>query len=747
MRSPARGVTLGLALLVAGCSTIAEDPPPECEVDQDCGENLICSIAQGNICVPEVQPPLANLGFDIREDEFRIELHGCDPEVNLEPGGNELRVRSRKNLARDFEFSVSSIKDVETCDACGVGFTCDAEDLTCKGPIDAQLDLQQNSRLGLDSLKVDAKQYTIPIDPPLPDGELPAPVPFVWPQYDSDDPKAHWATQIDVTPSDMAPLRRVIADTVEGPFDLVSTHRCQRGLFGGEGEVRLFSDVPVPVGDATVEFFHDEPIAAPSTVIGPTRTCSDETPCPLGWSCNSLGTCGLDLTGVSIGKASTSNDPMGGFHGGFVPVPIYTYCETIASTPEDPLSLELFVRVTPLPETGLPTVVYRIDQTFLDPPSPDASHSVSMDGVLCLPPWQPPHTIGFSVVGEPVELASNDLGVYRCCSTDCLPTQGPDVEPIPPPNSDTCSGFERIQFDTLWFLEPEGVTAWGIACEGTVPSTNSAGANGRYSREVEPGGCGDTPCATVDLTHGQDGEVGRLYDVGIVQPQGSVFRSRRLQVTVDADTLEFSPFELEPRVLLRGSVTCAADTEANCNFANAVVAVERLRVDTDESNPIGPFFFQGTSDAEGNFVLPVEPGVYVITSYPAIGQPGGPSPLQILDLRSESTMVETTAEGVPTATLEQPLELDEGVLVRALLKDFDSNTSITPLDVGSWTSDPAFEGFDLNAPETCHNSDPTAGCQIRRLRPNNASISLLLSKQFQFTARTGASDPCPAANP
>ncbi len=731
---------LGLAL--AACSTIADEPPPECEDDQDCGESLICSFAQGSICVPEVQPPLASLGFDIREGEFRIELRGCDPEVSLEPGGNELRVRSRNRLAREFEFSISTIRDVLLCADCEAGSTCDPIALTCKQPTDGELDLGQNSRFGLQSLASPTKTYTIPTEPPLPEGELPPPVNMVWPQYDSEEASAHWATQLDVTTveggDNRGTMRRVIADDSEGSFDLVNTLRCQRGLYGADGAVRVYKGDVVP--GANLEFVYAEPIAAPTTTIGSAPlACSDQLACPLGWACSTAGTCALDLTGVSAGTTTSFDDPLDG--GGFPPAWIYTYCESLSSPNEDPIELELFVRVAPLPETGLPQVVYDIDQPFPDPPSPDSSRLVALTGVLCLPPWQPPHTIGFSVVGEPVELATSELGSYRCCSTDCLPTQADDVVPTPPPNVESCTSFETARFSTLWFLDD--AQTWGLdGC--TQPALNSEGANGRYLREVDKlEQCSETDC-TVDLTHGEQAEAGRAYTVSIIQPVGSVFRSLQAQVEVDAETLDFgSPFELEPRVLLRGQIVCAETTdgsETNCNFANGVVAVERLRVSTDEVDPLGPFFFQGRSDAQGQFVLPVEPGVYVITGYPAIGQPGGPAPLQILDLRSESAMI-TMIDGVPNATLDQPIELDEGVLVRALLKDFDVNTGVAPLDLGSWASDPAFEGFDLNAAQTCYNAS-ARGCVIRRLRPTDASISLLLSKRFQFTARTGGSDQC-----
>lgn len=729
---------LGLLGLGMGCSTIANEPPPECEIDQDCGENLICSIAQGNICVSEVQPPLANLGFDIREgSDFRIELRGCDPEVSLEPGGNELRIRSRTRVARDFSFSVSATREVESCAECELGLICDSQALTCTGPAEAQLDFSQNSRFGLQPLASPIESYTIPVDPPLPEGELPPPVDMVWPKYDSDENSAHWATQLDVAMLEAGTtrgtIRRVVADAVEGSFELVNTQRCQRALFGDEGAVRIFQAGPLV--DANLEFLYDEPIAAPASVIGPAQACSDSLVCPPGWACSDADTCALDLSGVSAGTTTSVADPLGGFS----PAWLYTYCEGISAPTTDPLIRELFIRLAPPIETGLPQVVFRIDQVFADPSTPNSSRLIRFSDSLCVPPWQPPHTIAFSVQGEPVELTKTDLGSYRCCSADCLPTQGPDDEPTPPPSVDSCTNFETARFTTQWFLDD--AQTWGLdGC--TQPSTNSEGGNGRYAREVEKlKACSDTPC-TVDLTQGEVDELDRLYEVELTQPTNSVFRSLRRQVTIGPDTLDFGePFELEPRVLLRGQIICAAGSEANCNSVNAIVAAERLQVASDENDPLGPFFFQGRSDAEGNFVLPVEPGVYVVTGYPAIGQPGGPAPLQILDLRSDSARIELR-DGVPNATLEQAIELDEGVLVRALAKDFDVQTGVTPIDLGSWTNDPAFDDFDLNAPETCHNASTRRGCVIRRLRPTDASISLLLSKRFQFTARTGGSNQC-----
>lgn len=723
----------------ASCSTIADDPLPECEVDSDCGENLVCSVAQGNICVPKVQPPLPNLAFDIRENDFRIELRACDPEVGLEPGGTELRVRARDRVARELSFSLSLAREVEGCELCEAGSTCDAQTLTCTAIGEGSLQLSQSSRLGLAPLGSPSEAYTIPVDPPLPEGELPPPVALDWPLYTSTEAAAHWATQLDITPlpeTELALVRRVVADAVEGELALQSELRCHRGLNGGEGAVRRFEG-DVVVG-ATLEFFYDEAIAATSTILGPASPCSDDDACPLGYACSDANTCALDLTNVPAGSTVSRAMPPGSF----APAWIYTYCDGIDSPGDDPIVRELYVRVTPTQDTGLPQVVYRIDQPFPDPVSLDASRWQLFDPTssFCLPPWQPPHPLTFSVVGDPIELAENELGVYRCCSTDCLPTQGPETDPTPPPSVTSCSNFERVLFSSSWFLED--ATLWGLnAC--VQPSTNSDGANGRYVREVKAEDCVDPLACTVELTHGELDETERLYAVELTSPVGSVFRSSRFDLAVEADTAEFPTFELEPRVQLRGQIVCKAGSEGDCSSANAVIAAERLRVDTDEPDPVGPFYFQGRSDALGNFVLPVEPGVYVVTAYPAVDQPGGPAPFQLLDLRSESALVELVA-GVPHALLAKPIELDEGVLVRAFLRDFATTTGVVPLDVGSWTSNPAFTNFDLNAPETCYNASTRRGCVIRRLRPTDTTISLLLSRRFQFTARTGGATSCPS---
>jgi hypothetical protein len=219
-----------------------------------------------------------------------------------------------------------------------------------------------------------------------------------------------------------------------------------------------------------------------------------------------------------------------------------------------------------------------------------------------------------------------------------------------------------------------------------------------------------------------------------------VFRSQRFSVPVTPDTAELPTFELVPRVLLRGSIEC---TKADCSAQNAVFAAERLRTEDDDTDLPGPFYFEARADTLGNFMLPIDPGLYVVTAFPAIGQRGGPAPFAILDLREGSDLL-TEIDGVLHATLDDPLALDNGVLVRVQLRDFPVSTTVFPLDLGSWTYQSDFpKEYDLNDPLTCISSS-VRGCDIRRIRPTDAPISLQIAGSIQFTARRRGESSCPS---
>jgi hypothetical protein len=722
-----------IALLsLAACSTVDRGPIDECQDDTDCGTGSVCSLAQGNICVPEALPPQTALGFDIREgDGLRIELKGCDPEVTRELGGSELRVQRRELLVRDYHLRASEARTVGSCDECED--TCDAAGLTCTASADADLDLSMSSRLALASHDPKAQTYVNP-----PEGELPLPVGFEWPTYESlVDLAARSALVLQVTPpADTAPRSRylrALAPDTEDEIDSAALDLCERAIIGPESSVRTF--LGTPISEATVEFVHDEAIATPVTVLGNGPACVAPMICPPGWACNE-GSCGLDLRGVLAGSAVSLADPAAG---AIPPAYLYTYCEDVEVN-ED-LVRKFSVRVTPPAESGLPNMIYDLNQTFPYPPVPGTLTEINLqDGdqedsprALCLPDWQPPIPVSFSVSGSPITLTETELGTYTCCSTECLPSPEPGVEPTPPAEPpEACDGFTVASFETRWFNQLG--MEWTDA--GCIPTgANSDLSSGRYVRDVTE--CAPEGCSVM-LTSGEIDELTRSYTVSIEQRADSVFRSQRYDVSVTSET-EALTFALEPRVLLRGQVVCRTD---KCSAQSAVVAAERLRSDTDTDDPIGPFEFQARVDVAGNFVMPIDPGLYVVTAYPGVGQPGGPAPYEIVDLRDGSELIDDS-DGVPNATLPDPLELDDGVLVRVQLRDFAVSTRVTPIDIGSWAYQDDFpDEIDLNTPSTCLSSS-TRGCSIRRLRPSDTPISLLLSGKFQFTTRDRG-ETCPS---
>jgi hypothetical protein len=729
--------SLVLALLTpTSCSTVDRGPIEECEVDTDCYSGEVCSLQQGNICVLEALPPRSALGFDIREGEnkLRIELTGCDPEVTPELGGSELRVDKRDSMVRDYLLRANEARTIASCDECED--TCDEAALTCTAPADAQLALSMGSRLGLTPL---AATQSFAVTPELPEGSLPIPVTFEWPSYETTtDPAVRSALILEVAPPpDSSPrsryLRAITPDSAAGEIDSAALDRCERAIIGPEGSVRTFGEFPTAISGATVDFVYNEAIASAGTVLGNGAACSEPTDCPPGWACNDDGSCGLDLTGVLAGSTISLADPPGAIP----PAYLYTYCED-GEEGEDVVR-DFSVRVTPPAESGLPVMLYDLNQTFPYPPAPGTLTEINIQDIegdveggyaLCLPDWQPPIPVAFSINGSPITLLENELGTYTCCSTACLPSPEPGVEPTPPPQVEACSEFTKASFETRW-SNPDA-QVWAFA--DCIPT--GAGTSGRYVRDVTM--CAPEGCSVL-LTSGDLDDLTRSYTVSIEQSKDSVFRSQRYSVFVTAET-EALTFALEPRVLLRGQVMCSTD---NCSAQSAVVAAERLRSDTDDTDPIGPFEFQAVVDASGNFVMPLDPGVYVVTAYPGVSQPGGPAPYEVIDLREDSELLEDI-DGVPNATLAVPLELNDGVLVRVQLRDFAVSTRVTPLDIGSWEYQSDFpEDLDLNDPSTCLSSSSTLrGCSIRRLRPADTPISLLLSGKFQFTTRDRGGE-CP----
>src|SRR5690606_328625 len=114
-----------------------------------------------------------------------------------------------------------------------------------------------------------------------------------------------------------------------------------------------------------------------------------------------------------------------------------------------------------------------------------------------------------------------------------------------------------------------------------------------------------------------------VYDLRIEPKVGSIFRSVIVPVEITPETTEVPPIVLPPRVLLKGRVALSDDVctpsstpgETEACTPSATVLAERIRLPEEEGQTIvGPYFYSLSTFGEGDFVLPVNPGVYIITA-------------------------------------------------------------------------------------------------------------------------------------
>src|SRR5690606_32841005 len=169
---------------------------------------------------------------------------------------------------------------------------------------------------------------------------------------------------------------------------------------------------------------------------------------------------------------------------------------------------------------------------------------------------------------------------------------------------------------------------------------------------------------------------------------------------------------LAPRVLVTGvvdvdQVICGRrDPGEDCAAREAVVMAERLRMpDEPDGSVPGPYFhavstfYDPVAKRDGAFVLPLDPGgVYVVTAVPAAGAEGGPAGYTLVDLRADA----------PTPLEPLRLVLEDGVVVTLRLEQFESRTTVTPMDRGSYLVpgrtlqlEPTAPPIDLNEIGVC----------------------------------------------
>ncbi len=735
MRGPAAqlgwAVPAALALALAACSTAApDDPQLECVDDNDCADDEVCLIDQGNVCrnlgIPARRPVL---GMEVSEDDFRIEFRGCDAEID--PIDGELRTDPRDRLSTVFELGAISERPTVACADCTPGDTCSMDGSVCTSDFVGSFSVRRSSRLGLRAQTRESLPYPLVDEMMLPTED---PVEVDWARYAPADEASNLPTILELNPAapSLARFRvELAAPPDEAPVSLEAVSRldCQRQV---TGRVRRFGGSGIE--GATVAIDYDEVVAPVSTVLGAAinelPTCSEDEECGPGRACNPLfGRCGLDLRGVEAGRDAVT-DAAGDFT-----APVYTYCED-----GDVDARSFRIRVTPPEGSGLPRLDHAVTQTFTlplvgSPISPDP-----LDGDLCLPPWPAPLSLDLPYAGEPVRLLSTADGDYVCCSADCLPTAQEDR---PPSTAPACAELNLNIEAHADFSMPDPQSWMDDGCVGPAGNTP-----GRYEMAAE---C-DAGVCPMSLTPGEGPET-LTYTVSLISPPGSVFRSEVRSFEVGPTTTELPALSLQPRVVVAGRIACDAELGEDCSPEDVAVRAERIRMPGESLDTPGPFVHDTTTVADGSYILLVDPGVYVVTALPprGTGSLAGPAPFTVLDLRlGTSTSLVNLVDGVPNANAPV-MQIEPGVPVVLRLRGFSTAGRVRPIDRGSWLSqggveDPDGRALDLNDPATCYTDGGNErACEIRSLlRPPATTLVTSISNAADFTMRFLGPIDCPS---
>lgn len=474
--------------------------------------------------------------------------------------------------------------------------------------------------------------------------------------------------------------------------------------------------------------------------------CDSDDECPLGQVCELTSKrCALDLGDLDATTGILSTVGMMNEYVAW----IYTYCE---SNLEADREMEFIVTAAPLSAdmispAPLPTLSYH---TTIDFPWSNGVRPPAEADRICLPPWAPPQTIAFALSSAPQALYTDPQGrSWVCCNTACLDSIEVAAPGTPPAS---CPLGASITARTVFTREPE---SWKDAScmelernDPTLPEGSQRITYGPFDRTncAQP----DTPCE-ISLSHG---ETNLEYEIRIEPPVGSLIRSAILPPQIiDAGTASITPVELESRVLVRGRVKLPADT-ADCSegqtcLPNAEIMAERLRLaDEDPATTLGPYFYTAhtlpgsTGDPadplDVDFVMAVNPGVYLVTALPQSGSPGGPARIAVYDLRLDSSRVDAKGP-MPTADLGS-IQLDPGKLVTIELDSFDPSSAAVPLDLAGWLGQIAgYPDLDLNNSSTCYGGNGR-GCLIRRLRPGKSGLSPTQEQFVKYLTRAPASD-------
>jgi hypothetical protein len=487
--------------------------------------------------------------------------------------------------------------------------------------------------------------------------------------------------------------------------------------------------------------------------------CKEHLSLGAEFACGEDNTCGLDLRGKLAGQGTSTST------GTDVKIPVATFstgCDEGTGTGGSiTRTYDFSIEPAPLQDIIVPTIEQTLDLRF----SP-AGGTLVARVTACVPYWRarPAQTVlgGPLVNGIPSALligpAAQLLSGRSCCDSSCLQTEEQ--------NATSCMTTEKPIVTATWSMSEEQWTAWqGEGCQA-ISDIHRAGTFEQQAQCTSDGyTCG------VDLPQfGSDPNECLSLAVKITRPSTSIYRSwQRAAPLKVCGQKELAPTPLDGsmtfRPVIRGKLRCVGnDDGANPTCSEEIrarIIAQRLaepqHVDGSET-PLGPFFFTQSirtgAKTSGEFALPVEPGIYVLTALPEPGEASGPARFSVVDARDDSPALALDSTGLWATNIEDPatqLTLEPGVPVRLHLEGYGVGAKVLPLDTGSWIGDaenPLVQlGIDLNDKNTCLPLN--RGCQIRALRPiaslgsSDGNVTLDFSNTAHFTTRAGGPQECP----
>lgn len=472
------------------------------------------------------------------------------------------------------------------------------------------------------------------------------------------------------------------------------------------------------------------------------RECQRDDQCVPGTQfCNrATNRCEVALAGLDAASGSATD--MLGPTGANFRTRVFTYC-----TPGVEARRAFTVRIDPAPDTGLLGTSYAVEADFIPPQSGNEGSAADL-GNFCLIDLAPLYPVEVVPSGKPAQLLQSTAGDYKCCDLDCLPNGGTSMPPSAPSRC-TVAGASITASTPI----AADIDAWSEPDSQCVPPiVDNNGNVGVVTRTANCPTTGNGPC----LLQSMPLERAQQYTIRVVSPTGSVLQSIDQTFDIVPDPQSADPIrievELPQRPIVRGRVTLPSslcdpneEDDGDCGSEGAVVLAERLRrTGQTTANTPGPYFhqvatFHDPDVGDGAYVLPLDPGVWIMTALPDPGTAGGPAPYKLVDVP-------------PEGEFDQPFVLEPGILVTIDLASFDRRSLVLPLDIGSWELqrllhpdrdgeiDEADRLLNLMAPGECLTADPTRGCSIRRLVAGTG-LSPTQVGHVRFTARDVGDEP------